>query len=362
MKILQRYILSLYVKNFLLSLLVFTLLFLVFDFFDRIDDIAPEDAPIWLVAQYFVYKVPLMLSLMIPVSMLISTLLTLGLLSKNSEITAMRAAGVKVLSLTRPLLIFALVVSLFSIFLNETVVPYTTRRGKEIYNIDIRQKSVRGGLSQSDFWWRSQSHFYSVSNFDSRTNTLHDLSKFELSPDFQVHRRTEASEAQWVPPAFGWTLKNVREYRFAPGHPPSGKTYRTLPLPIGEQPSDFYEVKTDPHTMSFYQLRKFIKRQVETGINASGYLSDLHAKISFPFISLIVVALVIPFSVKHHRSGGMPISFIGGLVIGFTYYAVHSFSVAMGRAEIFGPVLSAWMANMVMGVVALILNLGTEAP
>ena len=93
MKILTRYILSLTLKNLLLSLMVFTLLFLVIDFFEHFDNIVGEGASVISTAQYFLFKIPLTVSLMLPVAMLLATMLTLGLLSKNSEITAMRAAG-----------------------------------------------------------------------------------------------------------------------------------------------------------------------------------------------------------------------------------------------------------------------------
>ena len=361
MKILHRYILAQLLRNLALSLLVFTSLFLIFDFFERIDNIVAEDASFLTGLKYFLYKIPLTVSLMLPVAMLVSTMLTIGLLSRHSEITAMRASGAPVLWLARPVFLTGLAVSLGALILNETLVPYATRRVKEIYNIDIRQKDKRGGYSQNDLWWREGNRFYSVDMFDSRTNTLHELTEFEITDRFEIGRRTDAERAVWVDAGLGWNMKQVTELRFTADRPEVTR-YQALPLPISEEPEEFYEFKTDPQTMSFRQLRRFIREQARNGISITGYIAELHGKIAFPFISFVVTLIALPFALKPARSGSLAVSFLAGLIIGFTYYAVDSFSIAMGRAELWPPVLAAWMANLLMGFVGFVLNLGAEAP
>lgn len=362
MKILHRYILGQLLRNLALSLVGFTFLFLVFDFFDRIDNIVAENASFWTGLQYFIYKIPLTITLMLPVAMLVSTMLTIGLLSKNSEITAMRASGAAVMWLARPALVVGFGVSLLALIINETVVPYSTRRVKEIYNIDIRQKDKRGGYSQSDIWWRSKESFFSVGMFDSRTNQMLDFSEFKLGNNFEIERRIDADRASWLNPYLGWSMRGVTDYRFNETEVPEISRYPVLPLPIGDRPEDFYDVKTEPQTMSYRQLRRFIKEQARNGISITGYLADLNGKLAFPFISFIVTLIALPFALKPARSGSLAASFVAGLVIGFAYYAVDSFSIAMGRAEIWPPILAAWMANLLMGFVGLVLALGTESP
>ena len=184
-------------------------LFLVFDFFDRIDNFIAAGASPVSVIEYFVFKVPLMLNLMLPVAMLVATMFTLGILSKNSEITAMRASGLTVFWIAKPIYILGIVLSLLSILMNETFVPYASRRVAEIYNIDIRQKDKTGRYSQTDFWWRTKDTFYSVNTFDSRVNTLLGFSIFRLSKDFDVVKRTDADTVEWLKPSLGWQMSDV---------------------------------------------------------------------------------------------------------------------------------------------------------
>lgn len=362
MKILHRYLLRQLVRNFGISLLAFTFLFEVFDFFERFDNLLAENASFSDSAKYFLLKIPLTVNLMLPIAMLVATLFTIGLLSKNSEITAMRAAGLPILWLARPLLGFALALSFVSLILGETLVPYTQRRVKEIYNIDIRKKDAKGAYSQSDFWWRDGKNFNSVGIFDSRTNTLLNFSSFQLDKTFNVEKRVDAEQAEWVNPTLRWSMKNVTEYKFSGLESVESLKYQALPLLIPEKPEDFYDVKTDTSTMSYRQLRKFLKAQKANGIPVTGYRTELYAKFSFPFIIFIVTLVIMPFALRPARSGSLAVSFVAGLVIAFSYYAVHSFSIAMGRAELWPPFLAAWMANLLMGAVGLILNWGAEAP
>jgi lipopolysaccharide export system permease protein len=374
MKIIHRYVLSLLLKNLLLSLVALVFLFLIFDFFDRIDNILAEGATIGTTLLYFLCKIPLMLSLMFPVALMASILFTIGLLSKSSEITAMRASGITVWSVAMPVFLTGLTLSGIAFGLNEVLVPYSQKKASEIYNIDIRKKDARGGYSQNDFWWRSGQKFFSVETFDSSTNELTGFSSFETSPDFEITRRTDAEKVRWVNKSLGWNMLGIKEFRFSPRSPEKGqglstaapaidqRSFHSLPLPIQETPNDFYEVKTDPYTMTISQLRRFVKRQRQNGLDVSGYLPSLYEKFSFPLVNFIIALVVVPFALRPARSGNMAASVLAGLVIGFSYYAVHSFSLALGKAELVPPALSAWLANIILGFVGTVLLLGAEAP
>jgi lipopolysaccharide export system permease protein len=362
MKILHRYILSLLIKNFFIGLSMFVFLFLMVDFIDRLDNVMNESASLWLILQYFFFRIPLMTALMLPVALIFSTLFTFGMLSKTSEFTAMRASGVSVLWIARPLILFGLGLSVFSLVLSEAIVPFSERRQKELYNIDIRKKDKKGGYSQSNFWWRHGNDFYSFDLFDSRTNLIHDLTQLHMNENWEVIKRTEAETARWIDKSLGWNMSDVTLYHFDQD-PIAIEELRQLPAPsISEVPSDFYDVRNDPSTMSFSELRTFIKKLKRNGITTTQYLPDLYSKLAFPLVIFITGMVVLPFTLIPARSGSMALSSLAAISVAFLYYAVDSFSISMGRAELLPPFLAAWSANIVMGIVAFVLNLGAEAP
>jgi lipopolysaccharide export system permease protein len=340
---------------------MFVFLFLMVDFLDRIDNILADKASVWTVIQYFAFKVPLIVNLMLPVALIFATLFTFGILSKSSEITAMRASGLTLFWLARPLVLFGLGLSCFSLCLNEFVVPVAERRQKEVYNIEIRQKDAKGGYNQADFWWRRGAHFYAINLFNSKTKSMQDLSDFEINQDWQIIRRTDARSVRWLTAGLGWNMRDVNRYHFD-GDAVRVERFPDLPLPIPESPRDFYEFNDEPSTMSFSELQSFIQKQRNNGISTTQYLPDLYGKLAFPLVIFITGVLVLPFTLLPARSGSMAVSSLLAIFVAFAYYAVDSFSIAMGRAELLPPLLAAWSANIVMGLVAFILNAGSEAP
>lgn len=362
MSLIHKYVARECFRNLYICSIAFCILFLTFDFFDRIDNVVKAEAHFWTIIQYFLLKVPHLLNLTLPISMLVAGMFTVANLAKNSELTAMRAAGLKVSWISRPIFTIALLTSFFSIFLGETIVPYAQRRVREIYNIDIQERDKTGEYSQTNFWWRSEDTFYSVSLFDSRENTFYDFSKLIVDKDFNLSSRIEAKTASWVNQNLGWSMNDVRQYKITSDNKAKLNIYNNLALPLKETPRDFYDAETDPGTMSYSQLSKFIAKQNSNGVATTSYRADLFSKISFPFVNLICTIVALPFALRTARSRKMGPSFIAGLLIGFSYYVVHSFSMALGRAELFPPLMAAWTANLIMGMTGIILMLGAEAP
>ena len=188
------------------------------------------------------------------------------------------------------------------------------------------------------------------------------MTALNVNESFKVRSRLDAKKAVWLKPAIGWSMREVVDYRFTPGKSVESKRFSMMPLPISQKPSDFFDVIKDPYSMSFFELRTWLRQQSANGLNIQGYLPYLYEKLSFPIINLIVILLVAPFAIRSARSGGMATSIIAALVIGFSYYAVHSFCIAFGRAELIPAALSAWVANILMGMIGFILVSGAESP
>jgi len=356
----HRYILGQFLVTFTLCVLASTSLFLVFDFFERMRVFFREDSSPIQAITYILFKIPLIVHFMTPVAVLIATLLSIGKLSQNSEITAMRACGISIFWLAKPLLAAGLAISMLMFIAGETVVPWASSRVEEIYHFDIRKKVEKGAFSRTDFWYRSSNQFYNVGMYDSRIQTLFDISIFELSPSFQLLRKIDAQKAVWEKPEIGWTMQNVIETTFDEKGDVRSNSFRELPLVITEQPRDFSLFKRGPETMSYTELNTYIKKLRNEGVPVTNYLVDLSSKISFPFVNVIVVLIALPFALFPARSGKITKSFVAGVSVGFGYYIVHAFSTALGAAELIPIVPSAWTANVLLGSIGGYLIAGAE--
>lgn len=359
--ILHRYIAGQFLVTLGVCVLALTTLFLVFDLFERMRVFVREDAQFSFVVQYMLLKVPQIVQLMMPIAILVATLITIGRLSQNSEMTAMRACGASVIWLVSPLLVLGACFSLLMLILSETLVPAATQKAEEIYLFDIRDRDQSGAYDRSDFWYRVDNAFYSIALYNSRDKVLDNLTIYNLDENFKLQRRLDAAQAQWQNEDTGWVMSRVVESIVSKDGAIKTQTFDQLPLLIEEQPQDFYNMKRRPETMNYQELSLYIEKLQQEGVPVTEYLVAQSAKLAFPFVNLIVVMIAIPFALITARSGTMTYSFVLGVSVGFGYYVFHAISTSLGSAELLPITASAWAANIVLGSLAAYLLLSIDA-
>jgi len=358
--ILHRYLLQHFLMAVFGSLLIFTSLFIVFDFFEQIRLFMREGASIGLAGAYLLLKVPLVVQLMMPMAILIGTLISVGKMSQLSEITAMRACGISVNWIARPLILTGVILSFVMMLASETVVPWATRAMDEIYQIDIKKKVEKGKYSRDNFWYRDENKFYNIGYYDSRNAQLSTLSVFELGNNFELKKRIDATDAEWVSPLVGWDMKNVVEMSFNSEGGVSQTTFRKVPLVISETPSDFYNMQLSPESLNYVGLKRYIEKLKLDGVPVTAYQVDLAAKLAFPFVNALAVLIAFPFALTPARSGKMTKSFIAGISVGFGYHLVHAVSLSLGAGELIPIVVAAWAGNVLFASLGVYLLSGAE--
>ena len=109
--------------------------------------------------------------------------------------------------------------------------------------------------------------------------------------------------------------------------------------------------------MGYWELKDFIQRIKENGYDTTPYLTDLHAKISFPFVVVVMTFLGIPFALRIGRSGNVAVGITASMAIGFFYWLFFSFSISLGRGGVLPPFLAAWSANFIFGALGILVLL-----
>ena len=124
---------------------------------------------------------------------------------------------------------------------------------------------------------------------------------------------------------------------------------------LKERPSDFAYKEWHSEYMSYAQLKNYIKNFRGTSTKlVRGLLVDLHQKVSFSVISLIIILIGAPFALITTR-GGVMIGVGMSLAIGLLYYACIAISIAFGKAGILSPIAAAWIGNIVFGIIGIYL-------
>jgi lipopolysaccharide export system permease protein len=348
--ILDRYIIGNFLKIVGVSLLCTAALYLIVDFFDRIDGLLKAGAPVGAAIRYFLYKLPVLISRVFGFAVLFSTLFSIGMLSRSQEITAMRAAGLSVYRISLPLFISSLLICALNFVWNEALVPVFTRESQYIFKTEVKKKEPKSLLGTKDMWIRSEEAFISVNRFDTKSSTLEGLTIFLLNRDFTLRGLIEVPSARWN--GTRWQPTKAIQWVLLPN---GGLDQRVgnVTIPISETPEDLKLLAREPEEFSFLDLKKQIVDLQGKGIDATEQKVDLHVKMAVPFVSLLMAVLAIPFAIRHSRSGGLALSFGLTMLIGFGYWFLLAFSISLGHGGAIPAWMAAWFPNVTIAMVGL---------
>lgn len=352
MHILERYIARRFLGPLIGGVLLFVAIFLVAQIFEDMDIIVNRKAAWGVVIGYFGYQLPGILVQMLPVAVLVGTLLALGSLSKDNELVAMHASGVSLYKVLSSIMAIALLVSIASFGLNESLVPWANLKLREIDRIRYGKATIYERRENVAIHGPGDRMFY-IRLFDGQTTTLHGVQIIQLYPNHSVARRLDAEEAQWKEGT--WRFRNgiVREFDEL-GQIIKVAKFDHRGMDIGQGPEDFSREQRRPEEFNFQELHGYIEDSRRSGYDVKAYLVDLHLKIAFPLACLVVVLLGAPLAVASRRSGKM-MGFGIAIFISFVYWGGISVCRALGRGGIVPPILAAWGANILFGGIGLYL-------
>lgn len=347
MRRIDRYVLRQFVQTALFSLVAFTVIFVVVDMMENLDDFLDKDGTLSIIATYYFYFLPEIIKLMIPVAMLMSALFTTGRLSTYNELTAMKSGGMSLYRFMVPLLGFSLLVSGVSVYFNGWVVPFANKKKMEIGRVYF-QKNIEFVSTSNMQFQSSPTRILSIGTFDERTSVARGVSvqDFEAGRVTSLRARYDAESMSWDSLSGNWMLRNCVYRSFTEG---KETLERFDSLAVGElhfSSEDVRKRQVKPDELDYNDLQQFIRHQQRAGHDVSRWLVDFYGKIAFPFASFIVVLFGVPFS-SAKRRGGLGVEF--GIAIGvcFLYMIFLKVSQAFGYNGDLDPMLTAWLANMI---------------
>lgn len=353
MTILDRYISREFLKIFLLMMASFALLYLIIDFFGRIRMFLSNHATFNQISAHFAYGIPQIISHTLPVAVLLSTLLTFGMLSRHHEIVAMKSNGLSLYRISLPIFVLAGIVCILSFLFNEFITPLANQKAKYIEFVEVKKQHKTGFFKQNQLWYRSRNAIYNFAFFDSTTDTLRGITIYHFDPAFNLSVRVDAREASWKDGR--WHFKDVLTTNLPHGTFPVIERVPSKVIDLPEKPVDFKIVQKDTDEMGYLELRTYIGKLIAEGHDASRYLVDMHGKIAFSIVSLIMAVIGVSFSLRTERSGGVAASIGVGIVIGFSYWIFHAFTLTLGRSLTLPPLLAAWAANILFSIAAAVM-------
>ena len=352
MKLLDRYILRRFLTAVVFALIAFTVIFVVVDLIENLDRFIDHQVPRPVVAAYYLYYLPYIVTLILPVAMLLASLFSIGQMARFNELIAIRSSGVSIYRILAPVFAAAFLVSLADYYFSETIVPITNDRKFQIKRtyLDRVPRSVQ--IRRANVYIQdTPGRRVFIGFFDPRAKVGHNVSVQEYNESRMV-KRWDARRLVWRDSS--WVLESgyFRDFEKSGEH---AQPFDTLHLAgLNFQPADLASVQKPPEEMSYGELKLFIREVKRNGGNPRQWLVDLYMKIAFPFSNLIIVMFGAPLASTKRRSGAM-VGFGISLAICFLYFGIIRIGQSLGHNGRLAPWLGAWMGNILFGTVAVYL-------
>lgn len=361
MSILDRYILFQVVEIFIMGIIIFTSIIFASDtFITLIKQITLYGIPFNVALMIVLLNLPQVIVMAIPMSVLFSTVMTLNRLSLSSEITVMRACGISLSRIAKPIFIFAAAMSLFTFIMNETVVPITNSQSKTLAIWALGQKNIPNGKQNFTF-----KEMHSLPNGGSTIKRLFFVQKCEDNTlkNVTLIDFSEKDSLKVVQSQTGKTSPEGWQFIKGAAYTMTKKENILNSVWFAQTTADFgMDVKdklTEDEATEYniISLWKYIEKNAKKTLTPkvqSMFKIELHNKFAFPFTTLVLVLLGVPLAitpprVRYNRG------FLFSIMIIFLYYLLRALSLSLGEEMKIAPLLAAWIPNLILFVLGSIL-------
>jgi lipopolysaccharide export system permease protein len=352
MRILFRYIGREFIRVFVVCLAAVTVVYLVAHFIGKLDDFIEHRASLTLIATFVLLKIPRLAYEVLPIVVLLATLITLRGLAVNSEIIAMRACGIGLSRLLVPVLCVTAILVGLILMDGERLVPLANQEASYLEDVALKKRPHILALRKNRIWFRTgDSSFCNIQKVDPDTASLHHVTLYTFDADFHLVSRIDANQLSWD--GKGWVSDQATHWTFDPSGGIASERVVRGSFPLAESLDEMINVEKSSREMGYGELKDYIRILKRDGYPVTAYEVDLHAKISYAVISLIMVLIAVPFALRSARSGGIGISIGLSVLIGFAYWIAYSVGLSFGYAGILPPAAAAWIGNVVFGAGAL---------
>ena len=356
-RLLDRYVTAQYLRLITLSFVGLLGIFYIVTFVDLSDKLFKGQASILMLLEYFWYATPQYVYYVLPISALVATLITIGLLTRSSELTVMKACGISLYRASFPLLLCSLVWSGVLFGMGESFLAGANRRAESLRDVINGATPRTQNILDREWLMAPDGTIYHYRYFDANAQALEGLSTFHF--DEQAWRVTERSYAARVVFDEGWQGEDTWSRRFADESTPGAfetSSHRELAI---EPPRYFAAEQPLADEMSYQELKRYITSLSVSGFDVVSLRVSLQRKLSFPFVTLILTLIAVPFAVTTGRRGALYGVGIG-IVLAVAYWVVISVFAAIGSAGLLAPVLAAWAPNVLFGGSAVYLLLAVR--
>lgn len=346
MSILGRYLSSMFIGNLALILISAVALLQLFDIMSVADDLLEDlGSGFGVILRYSLLRLPVIVTFLLPFSVLLAALTTFGRLHRHSELVAIQALGMPFLKILLLLLPTMLVVVLLHFLISDQLTPRANRA-----LADWQASSETRKPNDIALWLRDGDHLVSIGAIEEGGRRLEDLVIFKRDENGNLTMQTEAAEA--VFDEDGWWLNEIKDLRVRPRAERAKTAIAREAWRTGIRPELVKDLAAPPSALSISRMRRILDHPEIGSRPMHVYQTWLHKSFALPLASLFMVALATASVRGLQRQGGVVLNALVGFGGAFVYFIADGVLQALGEAGSVPPALAAWLPLLILALVS----------
>jgi lipopolysaccharide export system permease protein len=335
----------------LTALASLVLLMIISELFGDLTIFAEYNTSIPTIMQFLGLSIPRMIDLVLPFSVCLGILAAQASFARNSETIAMQACSIPLAKIYIPYLLVGLLATGLMASTSFYLYPMAQKEANKIQSLTIKKGDVSGSFTVTGGKFKVGQDVYSVDNLDVNKGTMDNITCYRFKRG-RLSEIDRAESARWD--GGRWVAKDMKIITLNENGISSPKPAPYLPLT--KEPEALVTAQTDTEVLPLPELREYLMQLRSSGTSSPTIETLYYSRISFALAPFIITLLVVPFGMRFPRAGGIAKGITVGLILGLSYWFLHSGMTGLGTSGVLPPLIASWGANLAaLGLAVIIL-------
>ncbi|MDW7772797.1 MAG: LptF/LptG family permease [Desulfobulbaceae bacterium] len=360
MKKLNAYILTQFIKNISMIIAGFIGIYMLIDFFEKIDNFMEKGKSMGLVAKFFLFNIPFILEQLGPVCILLAGVITLGILNHSNELIALKASGIPLRKIVAPIIAAGVVVSMLLLTISQFILPKTITTTNKIWNEEVRGLVPLGIFRNGRYYYQSGNAFYSFVRPDLQKHEYLQFSYSTWDDDYRLSSLVASERAVWNDGE--WLLLNGQMQTVADNETYETDIFIQRSLNLPDNPDDFFISQYRSLELSLTGLFLEAKRKTSKA-EADKAWSEFYGRLFYILLGLPLLLLGLPMLLIIYRKWGRDLSLAIPVSCGlaFVSWGLWGTLQSLAKASYMNPLLAASTVHILVGLAGIYLLLREDA-
>jgi lipopolysaccharide export system permease protein len=343
--LLNRYLLGQFVRNFLTVAVAFIAIYLLIDFFDKIDHFTKAGKPITTALAFFCLNIPFILDQLGPVLILLSGVITLGILNHNRELPALKASGIPLRAIVRPILWASVFSTVIYLVMAQWILPWSISASNRIWYEDIQGKVPLGAHRDGRYYYKGSEGFYSFEWNDPGRFIFRNFSYSTWNSDHNLDmlitcEKAEFNQATWHLSKGQMQKRVENKYEI--------RIFKDNHIKLPESPDMFFVPEYKSAEMSITDLYRDIARK-DTADEKVKARAEFFGRLSYVLLGLPLIILGLPILILSYQKWGkdLAIAIPASCGMAFVAWGIWGALQSLARADYISPLFSATIVHLI---------------